>query len=349
MVKILHLLNSDTFSGAENVACQIIKIAEKDKKYEMFYCSPEGKIRETLSEKDIQFIPIQKMNVKSLIDVYNNVQPQILHTHDFRATFLGVLFSFRRNIKIISHIHSDFDDMKKISVKSLLFLFAHYRVKKVIWVSQEAMENYRFAKIVASRSEVINNMVFSENINSMSELDDESYDHDFVFLGRLTDVKNPMRILKIVELLKNYDETVKVAVVGSGDLQQKMSMEIERKDLTNNIVQYGFIRNPYKILSSSKALIMTSRNEGLPMVILESLSCGVPVVSTPVGMIPNLITNGINGFCSESDEEISAFLAKILLDCDFGLSLKENSLQQYKEFRNSIDFENRIMKLYKDI
>lgn len=46
--KIMHLLTGTSFSGAENVACQIMACFKNDAEYEMFYCSPDGKIREAL-------------------------------------------------------------------------------------------------------------------------------------------------------------------------------------------------------------------------------------------------------------------------------------------------------------
>ena len=53
MLKVLHLLSSDRFSGAENVVCQIITAFDGDSEVEHLYVSPEGPIRETLKEKNI--------------------------------------------------------------------------------------------------------------------------------------------------------------------------------------------------------------------------------------------------------------------------------------------------------
>ena len=57
---VLHVLQSDTFSGAENVACQIIKLFENDKNIEMIYSSKDGKISDTLKEKKNFFCANEK-------------------------------------------------------------------------------------------------------------------------------------------------------------------------------------------------------------------------------------------------------------------------------------------------
>ena len=58
--KIMHLLTGTSFSGAENVACQIMACFKNDAEYEMFYCSPDGKIREVLKERNVRFAPMKE-------------------------------------------------------------------------------------------------------------------------------------------------------------------------------------------------------------------------------------------------------------------------------------------------
>ncbi len=65
-MKILHLLSTNSFSGAENVVCQIINMFDSDKDIMMAYCSPDGKIKEKLQEKKIDFLPLNKLNYSSI-------------------------------------------------------------------------------------------------------------------------------------------------------------------------------------------------------------------------------------------------------------------------------------------
>ena len=60
-IKVLHLISTDVFSGAENVACQIIKQFEKDKKYDMVYCSKIGPNKERLDSLEIKTLPIKNL------------------------------------------------------------------------------------------------------------------------------------------------------------------------------------------------------------------------------------------------------------------------------------------------
>ena len=87
-IKVLHLLSSNKFSGAENVVCNII---EKNYKYEMFYCSLKGPIEEILINKNINFLPIKNINPISLFKICKKNNISIIHAHDYKASFC---FSF---------------------------------------------------------------------------------------------------------------------------------------------------------------------------------------------------------------------------------------------------------------
>ena len=90
-MKILHVLNSNRFSGAENVVCQIVEMFRSDTDVEMVYCSPDGQIREALAERDVEFAPIKEMTVQEIKRVVREQQPDVIHSHDMRAGFISAL------------------------------------------------------------------------------------------------------------------------------------------------------------------------------------------------------------------------------------------------------------------
>ena len=119
-MKILHLLSTNSFSGAENVVCQIISMYSNEKNVTMIYCSPDGKIREKLLEKKIDFLPLEKLNYASMKKAILKYKPDVIHAHDIKASICASLFS--KNIEVISHIHGNSLSMRKVSLKSILFL-----------------------------------------------------------------------------------------------------------------------------------------------------------------------------------------------------------------------------------
>lgn len=109
-MKILHILSSNKFSGAENVACQIIDMFGQNKDYEFVYVSSDGDISEVLHKKNILFAPLKQMSVKELQRVFDEQKPDVIHAHDMRAGFFSALACGK--IPLVSHIHNNAFDSR---------------------------------------------------------------------------------------------------------------------------------------------------------------------------------------------------------------------------------------------
>ena len=216
MLKVLHLLSSDRFSGAENVVCQIITAFDGDSEVEHLYVSPEGPIRETLKEKNIRYVPVKYLNGIDLKRIVRIEQPDIIHAHDMLASLFATFCV--RNIPIVSHIHNNNFGFKGVGpfVTSLAYCIAARRAKHIFWVSEAAYNGFRYKKICSSKSSVLYNVINIEELNNSIKIDPEKYQYDLIFLGRLTYAKNPQRVLEVTKILKNQKDDIKVAMVGAG-------------------------------------------------------------------------------------------------------------------------------------
>ena len=132
-MKILHLLCSNQFSGAENVACTIMKQMTY---IESIYCSPDGPIRKALSRQGLTFVPIASVSPKNVKRILKEQKPDLIHAHDMRASLIASLVC--GSIPLISHIHSNSPDAVRYSLKSVCYLFAAMRARHILWVSESA-------------------------------------------------------------------------------------------------------------------------------------------------------------------------------------------------------------------
>ena len=76
-MKVLHLLQSNQFSGAENVVCQIFDMMKTFPDIQMVYCSRDGQIREALAQRDIPFLPLKRMCIGEVRRVLREQKPDI--------------------------------------------------------------------------------------------------------------------------------------------------------------------------------------------------------------------------------------------------------------------------------
>ncbi|WP_439538001.1 glycosyltransferase family 4 protein [Methyloversatilis sp.] len=115
-----------------------------------------------------------------------------------------------------------------------------------------------------------------------------------LFLGRLGQRKGTYDLLRAAALI---DKPFRLILAGDGDLAEVRALAEELK-IAEKVDIAGWIRGDEKtaLFERSSIYVLPSYNEGLPMGILEAMSHGLPVVSTPVGGIAEAVTNGVEGF-----------------------------------------------------
>lgn len=343
-MRILHLLQSNRFSGAENVVCQIIGMFKDNTDIEMAYCSRDGQIKEALDERGIKFFPMKKLCVSEVKRVIKEYKPDVIHAHDMRAAFIGSLACGK--IKLISHIHNNNFDSRGLSVKSLLFLFAGVKSKHIFWVSKGSYEGYVFHSFFKKKSEILYNILDVDALYQKAETDTDEYNYDIIYLGRLNSLKDPLRMIRIIGDVAKLKPDLKAAVVGTGELENTCKDLCEELKLSNNIDFLGFKNNPLKILKSSKVMIMTSLTEGTPMSALESLALGTPIISTPVGGMCELIENGVNGYLENDDNALVEKLFSIVTDEKLHSKLSSNAANKCKELCDINKYSDSLLNAY---
>ena len=344
-MRILHLLNTGSFSGAENVVCQIIKLFENDNAFEMVYSSMDGDMTLILQEKKIKFFPFPKLTLFGLKKIIRKYKPDVIHAHDRAASCIAALAA-PFDIKIVSHIHGKFEDMSHITIKSILYEMATLRISHIFWVSKSAFGEYYFKKRIIQKSSVLYNVVDKFELYNKCYKDKNIYNYDIIFLGRLTYPKNPQRLIRVLEKVKKRKEDIKIAVVGTGNLEEDTKKMVCDLRMEKNLDFYGFLQNPFKILKSSKVMIMTSRTEGTPMSVLEAMALGVPLVSTPADGICELIENGRNGFLSDEDEVLAEKLLEIIERPFMREEMSSYTIEKFESISDMAKYKAQLEEIY---
>lgn len=344
-MKILHILNSNKFSGAENVAITIINNMKSDN--EITYVSPEGQIREHLQENNIDYEPVQKVCIKEIKRVIKKCKPDIIHAHDFTASIISAIAS-NRKIKVISHIHINNPWMKKVNLKTIIYLLSTIKYKKILLVSKSIIDEYIFKKFINKKVEVIGNIVDTNRVKKMSEEIDIQEDYDIIFIGRLSEPKQPIKFIELINKLKISNKNIKAVMLGDGPLRTECEQEIKKYNLEENINLKGFQKNPYIYLKKSKVLCMTSKWEGYGLVAVEALSLGKPVVATNVGGIPSIV-NDECGKVTNNFDDMLIEINKLLDNENYYENKSINSYNRVKEINNVKQYINNIYNLYSKI
>ncbi len=344
-MKVLHVLNSRIYSGAEKVACQIIQSFREDG-VDMVYTSPASDIvAKMLSEQQVTYLPMESMSVGNLKRIIRQEQPDLIHAHDMRASFFSALCCGK--VPLVSHIHNNAYDARGLSPKTIAYLLAGFKAKHILWVSNSSYEGYAFHKLFAKKSSVLYNIIDADQIFAKKESDETSYDFDMIYVGRLTYQKDPQRLMRLCARLKESKPDLKVAIVGTGELEAEVKELCEELGISENVRFLGFQSNPIKMVHDSKAMILTSRWEGTPMCALEAMALGTPVVSTPSDGMRDLIDNGINGYLTDDDAVMAEKLLKIINDPAHREELSQNIKEKFKKINDAPKYKAAIADCYR--
>lgn len=144
-------------------------------------------------------------------------------------------------------------------------------------------------------------------------------DHDYVilFVGRIEKTKGPERLLDCIPFLKDSKIPFHIFFAGEGTYKPHLENRLMTEYYDASATFLGHVPHEklFYFYNMADVLVLPSETEGVPMVILEALACGTPVVASNVGGIPDLIIEGLNGIVLDdlSPQKLTSDIIEVLL------------------------------------
>lgn len=337
MKKIMHILNSSSYSGAEKVAITIIK--NLPDRYESCYVSPNGPIAQQLKKNGILYYPLDKLSTSNLSAVIKDFRPDIIHAHDCRASVYSCLSSF--GIPILSHLHNNDPRAKTWNSYSLLYTMAAWKFKKILLVSNSVLTEAIFSKKIQSKSQVIGNPIAI--YPNLKEETKKRY--DLAFMGRFVEQKDPIRFIELVKQLKQNFPTISAVMIGQGELFSLCKRKIIEFHLENTITLTGFVEEPENYLKQSKLLLMPSKWEGFGLAAIEALAYGLPVIAQKVGGLSTIITDDCGKLCNSNADFINE-ITNLFTDVNYYKNKNTQAMNRAYELNNLESYMETIRSIY---
>src|SRR5205814_3617759 len=170
------------------------------------------------------------------------------------------------------------------------------------------------------------------------------------FIGRFSEEKCPEMFVEIANQLKGEQE-LHFVMLGNGPLYALIKKKIRSLGLERRFYTPGFVPDLRPFLKISGALVIPSRIEGIPIVLMESLALGVPVVASKVGGIPSVINPGFNGFLCESGEVtgFASSIKKLAGDSALRCRLQANSRKYAEQHVAVHHMEHSYLQIFKPL
>ncbi|MGD9813456.1 MAG: glycosyltransferase [Bacilli bacterium] len=269
---------------------------DMNEKYKSFFNKYKNIKCYSLNKKKGKFSLFFLLKMKKVLDLIN---PDIYSTHTGALFYVAILN--RLNDKPIVHtIHS----IPSLDQKNFVAKYIRKQINKgqisLVGCSQtisNLAEDFYKTKVTC----INNGIELSANSSG------PKYLYDFFTMGRLVSMKRIDIIIDVFGKIKN-DNNLNLAIVGDGPEKSKLENYVLEKKITN-IHFLGEVSDVSKIYKVSKVHVMFSEWEGNPMSILESMSYGIPTISSNVGGIGDTVVNNYNGLLVDKDDANSLGLA----------------------------------------
>ncbi|MGJ6964058.1 glycosyltransferase [Streptosporangium sp. G11] len=126
--------------------------------------------------------------------------------------------------------------------------------------------------------------------------------------------KNHALLVRAADEVLRAREDALFLLAGDGPLREEVVREVRRRGLLERVRVLGRVKQASRLVAAADLLVLSSHYEGLPVVVMEALAAGVPVVSTEVGGVPELISSGWNGILTEpgSPDALAAGILKAM-------------------------------------
>lgn len=321
-MKICYLNCSNLFGGIENIILQTLNELCKDN--DVCIILPKGAKFLDKFDKRVKIYEYKSYDKRYNIFLYLELariitKYDILHTHGAKSSQIGYILSKFMNFKFIATKHN--------GRKGNIF----NKIKNVISVSKSV------ANTIKNKSTVLYFGIKSKNIiQNLPEI------FTITAIGRLDYIKGFDILIKEAA---NLEFDFRLNIYGAGKEQETLQNMIKNLHLENKVYILGFCENVEEVLLNSHIQIISSRNEGLPLTLMEGIFYSNLLISTNVGGINEILDSQF----LFKQENLSEFLNHIYKNYD---NYKKDFIQKESKFKDILSFDNYILhlkKIYKEI
>lgn len=322
----------------------------------------EGNAEFVLTHLDIPFEILPSMrrrpsffsDLKALIKlicIIRKYKPQIVHTHAAKAGTLGRIAAIFCRVPILvhtfhGHVFSGYFGKTKtriyIQIERLLARFTTQIIAISPTQKQELSEIYRICheskiKIIPLGFDL---QKFDDHSLKRNEVRKKYgvLESEFVIaiIGRITEIKNHAFFFECaLKLLKESQIEFKFFIVGDGHLKEQFITSIESKhpEYIDRFIFTSWIENMETFYPAVDLVCLCSKNEGTPVSLIEAQACGIPVVSTNVGGVKDIISDGHNGFLIEPGniQDFAGKITELTINKNLYLKMSQNGIMFVSE------------------
>ena len=364
--KASHVLVSKELGGGERVGIDIARYMKLSASWETRIVAPRGgSTALAVKAQDLDLAGYNEERLYSKKKFQSALESLAIRRKmlfgkgvaHFHAPFLyGALTrapALYGGVKTLVHVHLDYTDgiWGLAKPPDSIIVCADYLKRRVL---ESIEEKYRDAVKVHTVLNYVNTSTFTPAESGYSE---RGFGPESPFIvsiiANLSPHKGQITAVNAISQLLKKGLSFKLRIVGSaqnGENAYEASLRelVQRLQIFKNVEFLGQRNDVPTLLRESDALLLPSKNEGLPLSILEAQSSGVVVIAAPTAGIPEIISEGQTGFLIDADDATgyACALEKLYRDRTFSKILSVNALINIRRTHTESQYMNQIQKIY---
>ncbi len=274
--------------------------------------------------------------------IIKKIKPGIIHVQGLYMAIPAVLAKIILNVPyIISGRGSDV--YNSWPYKTIISKLGMQHAKISIALTQNMkneMQKISNKKIIVVPNGIDTKIFNNTKYNSRKKLFLDIKMKIILFVGRLEPIKGLKYLIKAIDILKFKETNLKLLIIGDGTELQELKVLIKNLKLERYVIFLGKIPNELipVYMAASDIFVLPSISEGFPVVILEAMATGLPIVTTKIRGLEEIVVNGVNGFLVEPKNHIQLSKKITILLNDEKLSKKISKTN--KERSKFYDWQN---------
>jgi glycosyltransferase involved in cell wall biosynthesis len=306
-MRVLQILPSFGVGGAEQMAGHLMTGLSDMLEVSgvSLFAATNSSIEQKLHQRNVRLWHLGKRPgfdprmYARLDQVLREVRPDVVHTHMSVLRYV-LPAAIRRGVPAVVHTLHSLAQHETDAFGRLLNRLAFRRRVLAVSISQEVAVSFRQHYGMESRAIVPNGIPVDKYCRDHYDRErwrrQEGFDPDavlFTSVGRLEDVKNPLLVVRAFATLS--DPRAHLVMLGAGYLRDPILAYVRSQGLEDQVHLLGKRNEVAECLAASDAFVLGSNWEGNPLSVMEAMAAGLPVISTAVGGVPELVEAGRSG------------------------------------------------------
>ena len=345
-MKIAIMCSSFAVGGAENMVAQLIA-GLKAKGADLFVVTSNPKIDSHIQKKvdltgaKVFYNDSSKKNLFARIKNFYRInsilrkeKPDVIHTN-LSIVIYAIPYVFFHKVKLIHTVHNI--PCKDVGGSTRFLLRLLVKMKKIRFSSISKQIQHEIVKEYGVNEEnapVIVNPVDCDLYDELVSTRKMARKIRYVSVGRLAPQKNHVLLLRAFKKVLDEGVDAQLTIAGDGVLKDELIDYACQHRIDNRVIFLGEVSNIPELLIESDVFVLSSDYEGLPLTLLEAMAAGLPIVSTDVGGVSDIVKDNFNGLLvpPQNVEMLAKSMLRLTQDEKLRKFFALNSLKMIRQY-----------------